>query len=222
MDAIDFGSVTILNSPDVRAWPVTATIGRLELRPTGVRVFYTMPAAVAVWRPVPFGDGQVTFTLWIVLQIGGQWFASGCIEFPPDYIENGGPPTHYAENWYYDANRWGPMTGHQPAAGERVGFLITSGDTRNRGGNLGAMERSNIVTVAFPAGDGPAVYDFTLAPPTPVPPSPPAPAPPPDDVQPLTVLVKELIDAVDQLTEHIGLLLDQLAKLQRDGVKVHL
>jgi len=65
----------------------------------------------------------------------------------------GGPPSQYAQNWYYDPIRWGPMVGHQPQPGEQVGFLVTAGDARNNG-NVAVRERSNVVSIAFPSGGG--------------------------------------------------------------------
>jgi hypothetical protein len=56
-------------------------------------------------------------------------------------------------NWYFDPIRWAPMTGHQPAPGEQVGFLVTAGDQRNNGPNS-VRERSNVVMVSFPSAAG--------------------------------------------------------------------
>lgn len=186
-DLIDLATVRVLNSPDIHAWPATTDITRLELRPTGVHVEFTKRDGPDRWPDVPFGDpaqhGSLQFTLWIVLQIGFQWFAAGCIDFWFGLDESGGPVTDYAANWYYDAGRWAPMTGHQPAVGERVGFLITSGDARHGDDAVGLHERSQIVAIAFPdaAGD---VFTFDASPPVPepvpvpLPPAPPAPVPP--------------------------------------------
>ena len=88
-----------------------------------------------------------------MLNINGQWHASGCIEYWRGLYENGGPVSQYALNWYFDPIRWAPMTGHQPAPGELVGFFVTSGDARNNGPSS-VKERSNVVVVAFPSPDG--------------------------------------------------------------------
>ena len=49
-----------------------------------------------------------------------------------------------------------PMTGHQPAAGEQVGFFVTAGDARNVRDGTGSLvnERSNVVVVPFPDAGG--------------------------------------------------------------------
>ena len=64
-------------------------------------------------------------------------------------------------NWFYDPIRWAPMTGHQPAVGETIGFFVCAGDCRNnvRGDLSPVKERSNIVLVKMP-GPGGAVYRF--------------------------------------------------------------
>jgi hypothetical protein len=101
----------------------------------------------------PGWSGNLQYTLWIVLNINGQWRASGCIEYWRGLYENGGPVTNYAQDWYYDPIRWGPMAGHQPAPGEQVGFFITAGDARNNG-PYAVKERSNVVIVSFPNSGG--------------------------------------------------------------------
>lgn len=152
-DAINLNTAIIHNSPsDVASWPVTTTLARLDLMPSGAHVEFGKQSS---WPEVipPGWAGGLQYTLWIVLNINGRWHASGCIEYWRGLYENGGPVNQYAMNWYFDAIRWGPMTGHQPAPGEQVGFLITSGDARNNGPSS-VRERSNVVMVSFPSAAG--------------------------------------------------------------------
>ena len=155
-DGIDLNQATIHNSPsDVARWPATARITLLDLGTNGVHVDFTKKDGPGSWPDVPFltpGE-DLQYTLWIVLNINGRWHASGCIEFWRGLDRNGGPPSQYAQNWYYDPSRWGAMTGHQPSPGEQVGFLVTAGDSRNNG-NVIVKERSNVVVVPFPGGAG--------------------------------------------------------------------
>jgi hypothetical protein len=104
---------------------------------------------------VPFQvEGEnLQYTLWIVLNINGHWYASGCIQFWRGLDRNGGPPTLYGQNWYYDPQRWGAMAGYQPSNGEMVGFFVTAGDARNNGA-VTSRERSNVVLVPFPTNGG--------------------------------------------------------------------
>jgi hypothetical protein len=156
----DLAGVTIENSPDVSGWAATAKITTLDLGPNGVYINFTKRDGDGSWPDVPFGmpGDSLEYTLWIVLNIDGNWYASGCIEYWRGLDRNGGPPSGYAMNWYYDANRWGAMTGHQPAVGETVGFLVSAGDARNNGNTL-VQERSNVVFVKFPDDNG-AVFNF--------------------------------------------------------------
>jgi hypothetical protein len=149
---IDLQNVIIHSSHDVRAWPVTATITRMEFRATGVHVEHTKNVGPGAWpnfRP-PDWQGDLQYTLWIFLLIRGQWHAMGGIQFWQDCDENGGPPEEFAKNWYYAADRWAPMTGHQPTRGEMVGFMVSAGDARNAGVQS-VQERSNIVVMPFPS-----------------------------------------------------------------------
>ncbi len=152
-DGINLNQAIVHNSPsDVANWPVTASLTRLDLMPSGVHVEFTRQSS---WPEVipPGWSGGIQYTLWIVLSINGQLHASGCIEYWRGLYENGGPVTQYAQNWYFDAIRWGVMTGHQPAPGEQVGFFVTSGDARNNGPSS-VRERSNVVVVSFPSAGG--------------------------------------------------------------------
>ena len=153
-DAIDLRGAIIENSPsDVGYWPATLTL--LDLGQGGVHVEFTKRDGPGSWPDVPFGapGDSLEYTLWIVLNINGRWYASGCIEYWRGLDRNGGAPSQYAQNWYYDPSRWGPMAGHQPAAGEQVGFLVTAGDARNNGNTI-VKERSNVVMVPFPGAGG--------------------------------------------------------------------
>lgn len=155
-DALNLGTATIYNSPsDVANWPATATITRLDLGNIGARIDFTKRDGPGSWPDVPFMvEGEhLQYTLWIVLKINGRWYASGCIQFWRGLDRNGGPPSQYARNWYYDPIRWGVMAGYQPATGEQVGFFVTAGDARNNG-RFVVKERSNVVVVPFPTGGG--------------------------------------------------------------------
>ncbi len=152
-DAINLNLATIHNSPsDVASWPVTTTLTRLDLMPSGAHVEFNKLSAWPEVTP-PGWLGGLQYTLWIVLNINGQLHASGCIEYWRGLYENGGPVNQYAQNWYFDPIRWGVMTGHQPAVGEQVGFFVTSGDARNNGPSS-VRERSNVVVVSFPSSGG--------------------------------------------------------------------
>ena len=157
-DALDLGSAVVMNSPrDIANWAVTTRINTLDIGTNGVYIDFDKKNAWPEVTP-PGWEGPLTYTLWIVLNVNGRWITSGCMEYWRGLARNGGPPTEYASNWYYDPIRWGAMVGHQPAPGEMVGFFVSAGDARNNG-PISVKERSNVVLVPFP-GAGGGVFGF--------------------------------------------------------------
>lgn len=195
----------IHNSPDVKAWAETAQITKLEFRSTGVHVDHTKRDGPQSWPDFtpPGWDGPLQYTLWIFLQIAGEWHGSGCIQFWRTCEENGGAPEDFATGWYYAKDRWGPMAGHQPAPGELVGFMVTAGDARNNG-TRSVEERSDLVLMPFPVSG--MVYTPVDMPPQPGDPTTPPPEGPPQPETDILGMIQELRDEVGQLkTSVIGM-----------------
>ena len=159
-DGVNLGLATVYNSPqDVASWPATATVTRLDIGTGGVHIDFTKKDGPGSWPDMAFGapGDSLEYTLWIVLNINGRWYTSGCIQFWRGLDRNGGPPSQYGQNWYFDPARWGAMAGYQPANGEMVGFFVTAGNERNNGA-YSVKERSNVVLVPFPTNGG--VFTF--------------------------------------------------------------
>jgi len=193
-DGIDVSTAQVHNSHEVKDRPATAIITKLEFRPTGVHVEHTKQHD---WPDVtpPGWDGPLQYTLWIFLRVNGVWHGSGCIEYWRGCDQNGGPPELFAKNWYYDANRWGPMTGHQPAPGELVGFMVSAGDDRNAGTVL-LRERSYVATMPFPISG--TVYTAPTTLDDVIPPGPPH-IPTPDSLDEIRRQIADLTKKVDAL-----------------------
>ena len=99
------------------------------------------------------GD-TLQYTVWLFLKLGGQWVGAGFIQMWHGRDGVGDAPSDFVINWYYPS-AWNPMTGHAIAPGESIAFMVTAGDARNKGDAdaLNVHERSNVVTIAAPAGD---------------------------------------------------------------------
>lgn len=211
---IPIDQLQIVNSPDVRGWAPTATISRVEFRSAGIHFDFDK---LDTWPDVtpPGWTGPIRYTVWLLLNVDGHWYGSGIIEFWRDRASTDDTDVtknnQIANNWLYDS-RWGPMAGHQPQAGELVGFMLTAGDARGKDVHA-VTERSRIVELAWPSG--PSVPAFTwmeggvTVPPVITPPPvvipPPVVTPPPIVIDYSTVLQqilaseRQLLDAQQQL-----------------------
>jgi hypothetical protein len=163
-DAIDMSQTSIRNSPlTLASWPATTAITLVEMRPNGVHVEFSKQNGPDRWPDItpPGWDGSLQWTLGMALNISGRWYLSAPVQFWHGLEAAGGPPQDYAINWFYDPARWAPMTGHQPAVGETIGFFACAGDCRNNtAGSLSPVkERSNVVLVTMP-GPGGARFVF--------------------------------------------------------------
>lgn len=179
-------AITCLGT-DVSDRPETARITRVEFRPDNFLVRHSKETGPNAWPGVHipgWGDGgadkgEIQWTLWLVIRVGGRFVTGGCIEFWPDPtlgVNRGGPApfSDAARNWYYQIPG---MAGTQPGVGDRIGIFATAGDQRVKDLFLVA-ERSNVVWMNVPANDT-GVFDFPDAPPVPQPvPAPPTPIPP--------------------------------------------
>lgn len=195
-DALDLEAVQIVGggTPDIRAWPATASITSLTFDQNGVSVTFDKEAT---WPDVtpPGWTGPIRYTLWLLVNRGGVWTGGGVIEFWHGRGSSG-PYTqasladHLSQNWIHDGH-WG--FDYQVQTGEQVAFLVTAGDQRLKDVHAVA-ERSNIVVVPV---QNLATHTFT---PTPEPIPTPTPVPTPD-LTALSQKVDHLTDLVTQLLQ---------------------
>jgi hypothetical protein len=161
-DGIDLhqASVTGGSPTDVANWAITAQITALNLQGSGAAIAFTKKDGPGRWPDVtpPGWDGALQYTLWMVVNVNGQWYTSGGVEFWYGLPSSGGQPSRYQSNWYYSPAVWGPLATHQPVPGEQVGFFVTAGDARAKDVHA-VRERSNVVLVPFP-NDGGGYFPF--------------------------------------------------------------
>jgi hypothetical protein len=163
VDAVPLSSMIVRHSPAFGNWPITTALKVVDIRGDGVHVEFSKQTGAGRWPDwtPPGWDGPLQYSLGMAMNIGGQWYASSPIEFWHGLDRSGGPPSQYALNWFYDPGRWAPMTTHQPAVGETIGFFVVAGDCRGRVDGHGSpvKERSNVVMVKMPTDAG-ARYTF--------------------------------------------------------------
>src|SRR5919197_5435923 len=171
---------------DIGRFPITTAISRVDVTLNGVEVQFDKRDAPKRWpntcgRPLadpaddcketrPDGStidmGALQYSLGLVLNVGGQWYASAPIE---TWLGNntiggqiqqqniGDGRGQIAANWFYDG-RWGPLAGYNPKPGEVVGLFVVAGDARNNVYRV--QERSNIVTFPLPPSHTAASFTF--------------------------------------------------------------
>jgi hypothetical protein len=151
---IPIDSIRIINGPDdVLKFPATAEITELGFRPGGLRIVHTKQG---LWAPVDI-DGKTSSpdddqeaTLWVILQINGQWFAAGMERLRPRQTDKPEPndPMGFIAEWVSGRN-FGPFNGFVPRTNDPIGFMVVAGSTR-LGALLNVKERSKIIEMTYP------------------------------------------------------------------------
>lgn len=170
-DEIGAGAITWVNSPPGMAGFAQSTgLTRVVLytEPNGgVGVTFPKQAGAGRWPDVPFGDGNLQYTVGLVLRIGGAWYASAPIQYWFGLERAGGGiqvPGQIPTNWYYAA-AWAPMAGYQPVVDETVGLYVVEGNARMRpDSNCPLSERTNIISFQMPAAGNTLIINYTGVP----------------------------------------------------------
>jgi hypothetical protein len=147
--SFDAKQAIFLNNPgDLGSWAETAKITRIDFSSGNVVVDFDKRMSPDRWPDVPFGSGNIQYTLGMCLQINKQWYCSAAIQFWNGRdLEAGGNMNEIGINWYYDG-RWGIMSGYQPRIGELVGIFVAAGNLRDSL-NWKIEERSNIAMIPY-------------------------------------------------------------------------
>jgi hypothetical protein len=136
------------NPQDLGSWAVTANITSIQFTSNAFLVDFDKRTGAGRWPDVPFGTGNLEYTLGMCVNISGQWNCSATVQFWYGRDLNAsGRPSEIAINWWYD-RRWGNLMGYQPAMGETVGIFVAAGNLRDSG-NVAVKERSNVVLMPF-------------------------------------------------------------------------
>jgi hypothetical protein len=145
------------NPGDVGLWPQGARITSVEFTGGSFRVDFDRRTGSNRWPDVPFGSGDIQYTLGMCLNIVGQWHCSAVVQFWYGRdLDASAPPANVGFEWFYDPGRWGAMFRYQPAEGETVGLFVAAGDLRNNHYSLATCPRvcevSNVVLLPFTTG----------------------------------------------------------------------
>jgi hypothetical protein len=158
-------AIMVDNPADVGYWAETAKITSVNFTGDAFLVDFDKRDSPDRWPDVPFGSGDLQYTLGMCGNINGQWYCSAAIQFwYGRELSASTPPSYVARNWFYDS-RWGPLNGYQPQNGETVGLFVAAGNLRDASYNLASCprvcERSNVAFVQW-HNDDQALFTFAV------------------------------------------------------------
>jgi hypothetical protein len=161
-DAVDLRTARVAarDCPDVRGWPVGASITSFTLadRERFERGNTMIEFAGRDALPPAMGSqGAISYTLWIGCALQGHWYLLPIVECIKGYVPTGPllDPGHMGPNLLYYADP--PLHGYQPAPREMVLFFATTGDTRRQNVQAPGVSpwRTNVICVPFAVGHHP-------------------------------------------------------------------
>jgi len=155
----------IYNSPlDLASWAETARITSIVFSGDGAyfNTDFDKRDGPDRWPDVPFGSGNLQYTLGMCVNINNHWYCSAVVQFWFNReLSASGRPSDVSFEWFYDPVRWGPMPSYQPRDGELVGVFACAGNCRNNdaGDRSYVKERTNLALVPW-SNHGAASYSF--------------------------------------------------------------
>lgn len=157
VDAFELTSAVGVGGADVRSWPITGPITRLDLMPQGFHVEFGKRDGPGRWPDKkPDGwSGAIQYTLWIGTLLGHVWHLAASVNVDYDngshlYADTATEPAKYPRDlWYLDP----ALAGHTPVEGEPTAFMVTAGALRGLS-VITVQERSQVIVVPFPPRQG--------------------------------------------------------------------
>ena len=146
LDQIDISKaimVSPMDDPTVTTWPITSEITSIYVDGGQTCLDHTMNTKWPVTIFEPPNGGPLEGTHLIFANIGGQWYGGVYDYYRPGQTCKGTNKWQYGE----EQIRSGPMGSWVPAAGEIVGFMVS---TPARGGYNTTNERSYVKAFVFP------------------------------------------------------------------------
>ena len=216
-DDIDFSSAVMAapDSPDIRTWAIGSQIDRVHLAPTpeyvrgNLNIWFDRKDSLI---PAFGSQGPISWTVWLGCSVSGRWDFAPIVEcINDDYVPTGDlfAPNQIGKELLYYPNA--PLRGYQPASGEPIAFVVTTGDTRRQNAQATGQDvwRTNVVVVPF----RPGMYTFTR-PETPVvvpPVVPPAPG------GGTVALEAAIVTELGKITSRLDVIEDYLRRVEYRG-----
>jgi hypothetical protein len=150
----DMTQAVILDNPrDLGSWAETSKVTSVDFSTGFVLVDFDKRDGPNRWPDVPFGSGDLQYTLGLCVNNGGTWYCSAVVQFWYGRdLEASAPAGDIGREWFYDG-RWGPILGYQPAIGETVGVFAAAGNLRDASYSLASCprvcERTNVAFVQW-------------------------------------------------------------------------
>jgi hypothetical protein len=157
VDQFELASAVGVGGADVRSWPITTAITRVDLLPQGFHVEFSKREGPGRWPDKnPDGwAGAIQYTLWIGTILGRTWHLAACVNVDFDngshlYADTATEPAKYPRDlWYLDP----ALAAHTPRVDELTALLVTAGALRGLS-VITVQERSQVVVVPFPPASG--------------------------------------------------------------------
>jgi len=160
----DWSQATMVSSPrDFAMWGETAKVTSVVFTGDAFLVDFDRRTGGDRWPDVPFGSGNLQYTLGMCVNINNHWYCSAVVQFWFNReLSASGRPSDVSFEWFYDPVRWGPMAFYQPRDGELVGVFACAGNCRNNdaGDRSYVKERTNLALVPW-SNHGTASYAFS-------------------------------------------------------------
>ena len=141
-------SVTILSSPDVSGWTITAHIKNFGMAVNNMHIQFDRQVD---WPTQNINGVLQQATLWIFLNINGHWYGAAAQRLRLGQIDKA-EQTRYStwiSSWLNKPALWGPMADYVPKVGEQVGIMVTQG-SEYLDSNWTVQERSDILFISCP------------------------------------------------------------------------
>jgi hypothetical protein len=138
-DQLDLSTVKWLHR-NVSQWPVTSQLTDVRIGAEKITLEHTRSGR---WPTLKTESGEIEGNPWVFVNRGGQWYGATY-----EWLRKGQVTKNISGDELGAYTKKEPLTSWTPQPGELVGFMVS---TPARTGESTVNERSNVVTVRWPA-----------------------------------------------------------------------